>query len=116
MYLPTFDTITSIKFPVSWPLGSGEEVRNRFSKWPSWQTSLISDLNDLSYLCSTKSPRLLSSFELFGLSVQEMKFKTDFQKAAMAAILGFQSEWVSQPFYLQVFSILITEFQVNWTL
>ena len=24
------------KFQVSWPFGSGEEVKNRFSKWPPW--------------------------------------------------------------------------------
>ena len=34
------------KFGVNWPFGSGEEAKNRFSRWrPSW----ISDRNDLSY-------------------------------------------------------------------
>ena len=33
-------------FGVNWPFGSGEEVKNRFSRWwPSW----ISDPNDFSY-------------------------------------------------------------------
>ena len=34
------------KFHVDWPFGSGEEAKNRFSKWqPSW----ISDRNYFSY-------------------------------------------------------------------
>ena len=34
------------KFGVSWPFGSGEEAKNRFSRWrPSW----ISDRHDFSY-------------------------------------------------------------------
>ena len=34
------------KFLVKWPFGSGEEAKNRFSRWrPSW----ISDRNDFSY-------------------------------------------------------------------
>ena len=34
------------KFRVNWPYGSGEEVKNRFSRWPpSW----ISDCNHFSY-------------------------------------------------------------------
>ena len=34
------------KFGVNWPFGSGEEEKNRFSRWPpSW----ISDWHDFSY-------------------------------------------------------------------
>ena len=34
------------KFGVNWPFGSGEEAKNRFSRWrPSW----ISDQHDFSY-------------------------------------------------------------------
>ena len=34
------------KFGVNWPFGSGEEAKNRFSRWrPSW----ISDRQDFSY-------------------------------------------------------------------
>ena len=33
----------SIKFQVNWPLGSGEQVKNRFSRWRPWQPSWISD-------------------------------------------------------------------------
>ena len=34
------------KFQVNWPFGSGKEVKNRFSRWP---TARISDWNDFSY-------------------------------------------------------------------
>ena len=39
MILPT-------KFRVSWPLVSGDEGQNRFSRWPPWR---ISDRKDFSY-------------------------------------------------------------------
>ena len=45
--------ILPIKFRVSWPFGSGDEVQNRFSRWrPFW----ISDPNDFSYFWSTSHP------------------------------------------------------------
>ena len=37
------------RFQVNWPFGSGEEAKNRFSSWPLWQPSWISDRNDFSY-------------------------------------------------------------------
>ena len=74
---PMLPTIT--KFGVSWPFGSGEEAKNRFSRWLPWRLSWISDWNDFSYLSSTSHPRcFLLSFQLIGLLVQE-KRKTDFQ-------------------------------------
>ena len=39
----------STKFQVNWPFGSGKEAENRFSSWPSWRPSRISDWNDFSY-------------------------------------------------------------------
>ena len=38
------------KFRVNWHFGSGEEVKDRFSRWPPWQLPWISDLNDFSYV------------------------------------------------------------------
>ena len=41
------------KFGGYWPFGSGEEAKNRFSRWqPSW----ISDRHDFSYFLSTSYP------------------------------------------------------------
>ena len=42
---PMFPT----KFRINWPFGSGVEEKNRFSRWPPWQPSWISERNDFSY-------------------------------------------------------------------
>ena len=42
-------------FGVIWP-GSGEEAKNRFSRWRPWWPSWISDRQDFSYFWSTSHP------------------------------------------------------------
>ena len=37
------------KFGVNWSFGSGEEAKNRFSRWPLWWPSWITDRHDFSY-------------------------------------------------------------------
>ena len=37
------------KFQVNWPFGSGEKMKNRFSRWPPRRPSWISDWYDFSY-------------------------------------------------------------------
>ena len=37
------------RFGVNWLLGSGEEGKNRFSRWLPWRPSWISDGHDFSY-------------------------------------------------------------------
>ena len=53
MISTTFDQqvtlMLPIKFPANQPFGSGEERKNRFSIWPPWRPSWISDQNDFSY-------------------------------------------------------------------
>ena len=44
------------KFGVNWPFGSGEEAKNRFSRWQPWRPSWISDRNGFSYFWSTSHP------------------------------------------------------------
>ena len=44
------------KFGVNWPFGSGEEAKNRFSRWRPWRPSWISDRNDFSFFWSTSHP------------------------------------------------------------
>ena len=36
-------------FGINWPFGSGEEAKNRDSKWRPWRPSWISDRHDFSY-------------------------------------------------------------------
>ena len=43
-------------FGVNWPFGSGEEAKNRFSRWLPWRPSWISDQNNFSYFWSTSHP------------------------------------------------------------
>ena len=53
MILATFDLQVTPKLPtkfgVNWPFGSGEEAKNRFSRWLPWRPSWISDRHDFSY-------------------------------------------------------------------
>ena len=41
--------IVPSKFGVNWLFGSGEEAKNRFSRWRPWRPPWISDRNDFSY-------------------------------------------------------------------
>ena len=53
MILAIFDLQVTLmlptKFGVSWPFGSGEEAKNKFSRWPPWRPSWIYDRHDFSY-------------------------------------------------------------------
>ena len=49
-------------FGVNWPFGSGEEAKNRFSRWQPWRPSWISDRNDFSYFWSQVTPMLPNKF------------------------------------------------------
>ena len=75
------------KIQVSWPFGSGEEVKNRFSRWQPWQPSWIFDQNNFGFLLINKSPKCFLSA---GLSVQEKKQKIDFQDGGHSSHFGFQ--------------------------
>ena len=46
----------SSKFLVNWPFGSGEEAKNRFSRWRPQRPSWISDRHDFHYFLSTSHP------------------------------------------------------------
>ena len=49
--LATFDLQVTLmlpsKFEINWPFGSGEEMKNRFSRWRPWRPSCISYRHDL---------------------------------------------------------------------
>ena len=77
------------KFQVNWPFGSGEEAKNRFSRWPPRQPSWISIRNDLSYFLSTSHPD--ASYQVSNqLAFQEKKLKIDFQDGCYGGYLGFR--------------------------
>ena len=78
----------STKFPINWTFGSGED-QNRFLRWQPWQPSWI--LTDtISAIFVYKSLwYILPSFESIGHSVQEQKFKIEFQDDSDGGQLGF---------------------------
>ena len=62
-----------------------------------------------------KSARyFLSSFESMGLSIQEKKFKKDFQDDNCCGHLVFPIGTILAIFDPQVTSMILTKFQVNW--
>ena len=52
------------KLKVNCPFGSGDEVQNRFSRWPPWRSSWISDRNDFSLFLSTCHQMLPTEFRV----------------------------------------------------
>ena len=60
MILAIFDLqvtqMLATKFRVKWPFGSGEEAKNRFSRWLPWRPSWFYDRHDFSYFLSTSHP------------------------------------------------------------
>ena len=54
------------------------------------------------------------NFESIALSVQEKKFKTDFQDGCHGSNLEFPIATIWAIFYLQVIPMLPTKFRVNW--
>ena len=54
--------ILPTKFRVNWPFSSGEEAKNRFSRWLPWRPSWISDWHDFSYFWSTSHPMSPTKF------------------------------------------------------
>ena len=78
------------KFQVNWPFSSGEEAKNRFSRWLPWRPSWISGWHNFSFFLICKSPKcLLRSLESIGLSVQEQKPNIDFQDGDHGGHLAF---------------------------
>ena len=98
------------KFRVNWPFGSGEEAKNRFSRWlPSW----ISDWHDLAIFDLQVTQCLLPSLESIALSVQEKKLNIDFQDSGHGGHLGFRIRTILAIFDLQVTLMLPTKFRVK---
>ena len=89
----------------TWPLGSEEEMKNRFS----W----ISDQINFSYFWSTSHWGFLPSFKSIGFLVQEKKQKIDFQDGCHGGHLGFQTGMILAIFDLQVTLMLPTKFRVK---
>ena len=102
------------KIGVTWPFGSGEEAKNRFSRRLPCRPSWTSDRHDFSYFDLQVTPMLPSKSESIGLSVQEKKRKIDFQDGCQSGHLGFPIGTILAIFDLQVTLMLPSKFGVNW--
>ena len=103
------------KFGVNWPFGSGEEAKNRFSRWLPWQPSWISDLNKIQLFLIYKSPQcFLPCLESIGFWVQEKKRKIDFQDGCHGSHLGFPIGMILAILDLHVTPMLPSKLGVNW--
>ena len=100
------------RFQVNWHFSSGEEAKNRFSRWPPWRPSWISDRNDFSYFCLQVTQCFLPSFESIGLSVLEKKRKIHFQDGRHGGHLGFPIGTILAIFDLRVTSMLSTKYHL----
>ena len=75
------------KFGVNWPFGSGEEAKNRFSRWLSWRPSWISNRHDFSYFWSISHPNASYQVWLLGLGVEA--------KNRFSRWLPWRPSWIS---------------------
>ena len=104
------------KFQVNRLFGSGEEVKNRFSRWRPWPPSWISDLEWLLAIFDLQVTSMLpTKFQVNGLSVQK-KRNNDFQDGRHGSHLGFPIRTTLAIFDLPVTQMLPTKFWVSWPL
>ena len=92
MILAIFDLQVTLllpsKFGVNWPFSSGEEAKNRFSRWLPWRPSWISDRTILVIFDLQVTPMLPSKFGVNWPLGSGEEAKNIFK---MAAILDFRS-------------------------
>ena len=102
-------------FRVNWPFGSGKEVKKKSFKMAAMTAILDFWPERFKLFLIYKSPQcFLPSFESIGLSVQEKKWKIDFQDGPHGGYLRFPIGTTLAIFDLQVTLMLPTKFQVKW--
>ena len=95
------------KFQVSWPFISGEDVKNRFSRWQPLWPCWISNWNDFSSFLFTSHPD--ASFQVssqFAFQFRRRSEKLDFQDDGHGHHLGFPIRTILATFDLQVTPML----------
>ena len=88
------------KFLVNWLLCLGE-AKNRFSRWPPWRPSWISDRHDFSYFWSTSHPN--ASYQVssqMAFRFRRRREKLIFQDGCYDGHLGFPNGTILAIFYL----------------
>ena len=94
------------KFRVNWPFSSGEEAKNRFSRWRPWRPSWISNLQ--------VTPMLPTKFGVNWPFGSGDEAKIDFQDGRHGGYIGFRIKTILAVFDLQVTTMLPTKYRVNW--
>ena len=89
------------KFWVNWPFGSGEEAKNRFSRWLPWRPSWISYQNNFNYFLSISHPN--ASYHVWSQLAFGFRRKSGFPIGKILAI-----------FDLQVTPMVPSKFGLNW--
>ena len=92
--LPTFNLpvtpMLPARFRVNLPFASGEEAKNRFSRWSTWWPSWMSNRTILAFFNLQVTPMLPTKFiKSISLSIQEKKQKITFQNGRHGGQLGF---------------------------
>ena len=92
--LPTFNlSVTPMlpaKFRVNFPFASGEEAKNRFSRWSTWWPSWMSNRTILAIIDLQVTPMFPTKFiKSISLSIPEKKQKIAFQNGRHGGHLGF---------------------------
>ena len=108
---PMFPT----KFWVSWPFGSGEEVKTRFSRWLPWRPAWISDQTILATFDVQVTPMLPTKFRVkwpFG-SREEAENRFSRWRPWGPSLISYGNDF-SYFFIYKITQMLSTKFRVNW--
>ena len=90
-------------------------MKNRFSRWPPWRPSWISNRNDFSHFWTLSHPD--ASYQVssqLAFRFRRRSEKKDFQDGHHSGHLGFPISRILAIFDLQVTLIFPTKFGVNW--
>ena len=102
------------KFRNNWPFSSGEEAKNRFSRWQPCPASWISDQSNFSYFWPTSHPA--ASYQVSSQLAFRFRRRS---KKRFSSWPPWGPSWISDQhdfscFDLQVIPMLPTKFEVNW--
>ena len=98
------------KFRINWPFGSGEEMKNGFSRKPPWRPSWISDRNDFSH--PDASYQVSSQLAFWFRRRSEI---SRFSRCRHGGHLRFLIRTIKALFDLQVTPMIPTKFQIKWS-
>ena len=102
------------KFKVIWPFGSGEEAKNRFSRWLPWRPYWKPDWNDFNLFSSTSHPYASNQVSSQLAFQFRRRSEKKFSRWPPWQPFWFLIGTILAIFYLKVTSMLPTKFQIYW--